>query len=136
MKNYLMFKLFLIILFFSICFFPMNSNAQQPIKKNDAIVIPPKILLKKGNIEFIGGTGNTLLDAIIIKGTKSEKSGMEAEIFYLEKLYGKKNIDWRILRQRVLEKDKRTYDFFIIETKEPKKTINIFFDITEFFAGW
>ena len=114
----------------------MNTDAQQPVKKNDEVVVPPKVLMKKGTIEFIGGTGNTLLDAIIIKGTKSEKSGMEAEIFYLEKLYGKKNIDWRILRQRVLEKNKRTYDFFIIETKEPKKTINIFFDITEFFAGW
>jgi hypothetical protein len=87
----------------------------------------------KPQISFKGGPGDTLETAVIILGAPSSRVGIDAEYVFLEKKFGRANVDWKLKRQSVLHKDGRHYDRMDIELKNGSKK-TIFFDITEFFG--
>jgi hypothetical protein len=84
-------------------------------------------------IVFEGGPGNAMDNAVIIKGAQSSWQGIDAEYQYLEKRFGKRNLDWRLKEQRLLHQGKRSFDLMQIELKDGTKK-DIYFDITDFFG--
>ncbi|MBM4295821.1 MAG: hypothetical protein FJ126_13090 [Deltaproteobacteria bacterium] len=71
--------------------------------------------------------------AVVIKGATNSRDGIAAEYAYLEKRFGKRNVDWKLKRQSLRHHQGKHFDFLEIELKDgsPKE---VFFDITEFFG--
>jgi hypothetical protein len=99
------------------------AQAAQPAPEQPA---KPKITLK-------GGPGDTLETAVVILGAPNSRVGISAEYYFLEKVFGPQDVDWKLKRQSVLRDKGKVYDRMEIELQNGgKKTI--FFDITEFFG--
>lgn len=135
MKSIIQTSQVVFILFYFLSVKIINCQEQTPTKINVEKPVN-KIILTKAGVEFIGGTGFTIEDAIRIKGANNENAGMEAENYFLEKQYGKKNVDWRIIHHRVIEIDHQVFELIIIELKSPLRKINFYFNITDFFGKW
>lgn len=86
-----------------------------------------KILIK------YSGSGKSLDDPIVIEGAKNNFEGIRAEYMYIEEKYGRRNVDWRLLRQALLESNNKIYDKLAIELKSGD-VVEIYFDITNFFG--
>lgn len=84
-------------------------------------------------IVYGGGAGDSLATAIIIKGAPDHRAGIAAEYRYLEEKWGRRHVDWRLIRQYLLHQGPRSYDLMQIELKDGSQK-KIFFDITEFFG--
>ena len=112
----------LLLLTFGVIHLPFEAQAQAP-KEEPA---RPKITLS-------GGPGDTMATAIVIKGAKSSQDGIPAEYYFLEKKFGKMQVDWKLSRQELLNQDGKHYDLMRIELKDGTKK-DVYFDITEFFG--
>ncbi len=87
----------------------------------------------KPQITFKGGPGDTLESAVVILGAPNSMAGIEAEYSYLGKQFGRRNVDWNLRRQSVLQQKGKVYDRMDLDLKDGgKKTV--FFDISEFFG--
>jgi hypothetical protein len=84
-------------------------------------------------ITFAGGPGDSMETAVIIKGAHNSRGGVEAEYYYLEKQFGRQNVDWKLDRQRLMGKEGKKFDLLMIILKDGAKK-NVYFDITEFFG--
>ena len=87
----------------------------------------------KPQITFKGGPGDTPETAVVILGAPNSMAGIEAEYSYLGKQVGRRNVDWNLRRQSVLQEKGKVYDRMDLDLKDGgKKTV--FFDISEFFG--
>jgi hypothetical protein len=93
---------------------------------------------KKGfqgsGVSFVGGQGDSLESAIIIKGAPNTRTGIAAETLYLEKKYGQRDIRWKKFDQALLHKDGRHFDSIDVILIKEKRTMTIYFDITDFYG--
>ena len=86
------------------------------------------------DIEFLGGNGDSIENAIIIKNAGNSENGIASEYAYIEKHYGKRTIDWEKTKQSLDEKDGKFYDILQIKIISDNQTEIIYFDITDFFG--
>jgi hypothetical protein len=87
----------------------------------------------KDYVTFSNNTGKSIEDAIVIYNAKTDWEGVDSEYYYLEKMFGKKGIDWNLDRQSLRDVGKRYYDVMEITLSDGRK-ITIYFDITGFFG--
>jgi hypothetical protein len=81
---------------------------------------------------FKSGNGSSKEKAIIINAP-NEKSGVNAEYEYLESIYGKQNVKWRLYEQNLLIEDDKYYDVLVIELRN-SELLTFWFDITSFYG--
>ena len=86
------------------------------------------------DIEYLGGNGDSIENAIIIKNAGNSDNGIASEYAYIEKYYGKRTIDWELTKQTLDEKDGKWYDIFKIQIILDNQTEILYFDITDFFG--
>jgi hypothetical protein len=94
---------------------------------------PGEVSKPKPKITFAGGPGDTPQTAVIIKGAPNSQLGIAAEYYYLEKKFGRRNVDWKLLQQQLRHQDGKHFDVMQIQLKDGAKN-HIYFDITEFFG--
>jgi hypothetical protein len=87
----------------------------------------------KIKITFKGGPGDTTATAVVITGAPNTRVGIDAEYYFLGKKFGQRNVDWKLKRQSVLQKEGKVYDRMDLELKDGSKKA-VFFDISEFFG--
>jgi hypothetical protein len=87
----------------------------------------------KDYVTFSNNTGKSIEDAIVIYNAKTDWEGVDSEYYYLEKMFGKKGIDWNLDRQSLRDVGKRYYDVMEITLSDGRK-LTIYFDITGFFG--
>jgi len=83
-------------------------------------------------IEYAGGKGTSYEDAIIIKNAKNSYDGVPAEYDYLNATLGKRGTDWISLGQSLQHHNNKSFD--VIHVVKQKDTMDVYFDITEFFG--
>lgn len=84
-------------------------------------------------IEFKGGTGASLADAVEIHGVANHFAGVDAEYRYLSDQFGERGKDWDLLGQVLLEEHGKHYDQMeIVLADGTRKTI--YFDLSAFFG--
>lgn len=90
------------------------------------------LLINNGasGVYYQGGSGDTIEDAIIIKGAQNEFAGVAAEYNWIDWHYPRYE---KIMNSMVEKKEKR-FDAITIST--PAGSKNIYFDITDFFGKW
>lgn len=84
------------------------------------------------DIEYSGGKGTSYEDAIIIKNAKSSYDGIPAEYAYMSANFGKRGTDWNSFGQSLEQKNNKYFD--VINIVKQKDTIDVYFDITEFYG--
>ena len=75
--------------------------------------------------------GSSFGEAVIIKYIGDYQKSIDQEYRYLETKFGIKGKDWGLVRQILINKEGRIYDEMIVELLPSKKTVTLYFDITE-----
>lgn len=89
--------------------------------------------LSQPGIYFEGGSGETLNNAIIIKGAENGNVGVAIEHQYLDMKFGCRNLTWKIDKQELLVENNRRYNQIDIQLRDGSDR-TIFFEITDFFG--
>jgi hypothetical protein len=99
------------------------AGGREPSKKTKAPEKGP------GGITYEGGSGESIEDAIIIKGAKDEKEGVAAEYHWVKVHYPK----YEVGSQAVKSSGGKSYDVLNL-TGPDGETKSIHFDISDFFG--
>ena len=83
-------------------------------------------------MRYFGGNGHSIEEAILIN-EKSDFEGVAAEYEFLELKHGKRNVDWFLKKQILLEENGKHYDKLIIELQNGQELI-YYFDISLFYG--
>jgi len=86
---------------------------------------------------YSGGTGKSMEDAIKISATSSV-SGIQAEYAYVEMQCGRRDFDWTLELQTLLEPegpDGKHYDLLRVKLKDGTLR-DFYFDISSFFGAY
>ncbi len=84
-------------------------------------------------IEFRGGSGDSVADAVEIHGAVNELDGVRAEYRYLAEKLGERGKDWDLVMQALLEVDGKHYDRMDVALADGTRT-TVYFDISAFFG--
>lgn len=84
-------------------------------------------------LAYEGGDGDSPEDAIRIRGAVGEFDGVGAEYDYASAAHGKRDRDWRLERQTLINKLGRVYDRLDIALAGGGRR-TLYFDITEFYG--
>jgi hypothetical protein len=79
-------------------------------------------------IQFLGGDGSSLDQALLIRGARGERDGIQSEYDWL----AANRPGWRAIAQSLVVNGSRKYDVFHIA--KGSQTADLFFDITEYFG--
>ena len=86
----------------------------------------------KPEIIFAGGSGDSREEAIVIKNAANHRAGVVAEYLYLQKRFGARDSQWRLVSQMLLTGEKPVDRLSIELTDGTIK--DIYFDVSEFFG--
>ena len=86
-------------------------------------------------LRFEGSDGASIEKAVIVRGATYDLMGTAAEFFWLEREYGSKDVDWKLLTHSHGSFGGREIDTIEIEVKSGERT-RVYFDITESFGKW
>lgn len=81
-----------------------------------------------GQIQFLGGDGSSLAQAILIHGAKGEVDGVQSEYDWL----AQNRPGWRAKAQALIVNGARKYD--VLHIAKGSQSTDLFFDITEYFG--
>lgn len=84
-------------------------------------------------IKITDSDGSSPEKAIVNQNTKSHSEGVDAEYEYLESIYGKQNVEWRLNEQIMAVYRKKFYDILKIKLRNGQKR-TYWFDITSFYG--
>ena len=86
---------------------------------------------KAGPARYEGGSGDSPDAAVIIRGALNSVAGIDAEVRYLGQRCGRQTVDWRLIKQDLINHGDRILDEISLKISHDGKRI-IYFDITEF----
>jgi len=82
-------------------------------------------------ILYSGGNGETKETAIIIRGAPRQSEGVEAEYYFLSKIFGEKDKVWQVHGQTMFREEKRVFDVIEIQLIPSQKKIIFYFDVSK-----
>jgi tetratricopeptide (TPR) repeat protein len=91
-----------------------------------------KKLVETQSPRIIEKSGKTLEEAVIIMAQNS-KQGIQAEYDYLNRRFGLRGKDWKLIRQSLMREKDKVYDKMDLEFPDGT-TLTLYFDITSFFG--
>ena len=89
----------------------------------------------KDQIVFSGGAGDSYETAIIIKAPlelRKQEEAVAAEYNYISGLYGKKDKEWKVEEQSMVQENGKTYDMVRVQIIINGKLHFFYFDISSF----
>src|SRR5271166_1017019 len=84
------------------------------------------------NIVFEGGNGDTVENAVIVRGARLDLAGTYAEFAWLAQVYGKKDLDWTLISHSHSVQGGRDIDTFVLRLRDGTSR-TVYFDCTESF---
>ena len=90
--------------------------------------------LDTSNVVYKGGDGKSPGSAVLILGTKNERSGIAAEYGWISKLHGERNVGWKYGEQSSVMYDGKRMDVIMIHTVPANATVAYYFDISDFYG--
>ena len=84
-------------------------------------------------IEFQGGDGRSIEDAVIILNARSTMEGIDAEMKFIASIHGEHGRDWLKRHQSLLENEGKEFDAIDIELRDGTE-LTYFFNISDFFG--
>ena len=87
----------------------------------------------ESSIRYEGGSGDTVQDAVVIRGAQSTVVGVQAEHRYIRERLQGLGLGWEMQSQALLKEGDRYLDAITIEFSDGTRRA-FYFDITEFFG--
>ena len=84
------------------------------------------------SVTYGGGSGDTIQDAIVIRGARNEAAGVQAEYGYIRQELG---TGCKGQSQSLLKEGDRYFDAITVELSDGTERV-FYFDVTEFFGKW
>jgi hypothetical protein len=81
---------------------------------------------------YSGGDGKSIETAVVI-GARSSMVGVSAEYEYVGARHGKRNVDWKLESQALINQDGKSYDVLKINLNDGESK-TYYFDITQFYG--
>lgn len=88
---------------------------------------------RANGISLAGGSGASIAQAVQIIGAPDTRHGVALEYLIIEKLFGRRDLDWTLKFQMLDEQNGRQYDILSI-TLADGTVRTIHFDVTDFFG--
>ncbi|WP_439130824.1 hypothetical protein [Polaribacter sp.] len=85
------------------------------------------------NISFSGGDGSSFKNSVIVNA-KNSREGIAAEYKYLAKKYGRRGVDWQMIKQTLSYNDKKPFD--VLSINYNSKKMEVYFEISSFFGKY
>lgn len=86
-------------------------------------------------IEFAGGNGSSIANAVKILHAQNSQSGIQAEYYYISMQYGAYDEGWKVLQQSLVSTQSgNKYDFIRFMNLKDRTTHEIYFDINDFYG--
>jgi hypothetical protein len=111
-----------------------NSNCVTNLRPGEFTMGLMSIFGARRDPLYGGGTGTSVEDAVVVNATEAS-AGIRGEIAFIERLWGTRNRDWKLVAQRLESRDARHFDLVEVERKDGRRR-TFCFDITRFFDGW
>lgn len=89
--------------------------------------------LNEGTLVIIGGPGDSLQRAIVIKKTPKGLSAAGAEMMLLAQRYGERNKAWTLKKQDLVRADSKVYDTYQVVLTDGSER-SVYFEISEWLA--
>lgn len=83
-------------------------------------------------VQFVGGTGESTYDAVIINGIDKQSEGLDAEYHYISQKHGIKNKDWSVIGQTIVKEKDKIFDVIEIRLGGGDGQRIYYFDVTSF----
>lgn len=77
--------------------------------------------------------GKSIEDAIIITDVNDHFEGINSEYLYIEHKFGKRGVEWQLIKQELLNEKQNVYDRLIIQLSD-QTVLSLYFNLTEFFG--
>lgn len=81
---------------------------------------------------FQGGSGESLEDALVIKGVNKQSEGLDAEYGYVTSKHGVKNKEWRLTGQSIVQEHGKIFDILEIQLISTSEHRIYYFDVSSF----
>jgi hypothetical protein len=108
------------------------SSCVSPMRYNS---FPIEQQISEGKIKFKGGDGASIENAVIVKGGADYKEAILAEMYFISRIYGERNIDWKLISMATIKEKWSHYDVVeFISIKSDKKNY-LYFDISAYFGS-
>lgn len=85
-------------------------------------------------ITYKGKDGSSFKKAAVIKNARSLKEGIAAEYAFIEKILGKRGVNWKPLGQYFFGSGSKFYDFIEVNITESNEKKYYLFEISDFFG--
>jgi hypothetical protein len=82
-------------------------------------------------IYYSGGNGESKDSSIIIRGALRQSEGIEAEQYFLSRMFGEKGKAWEVQDQTIIREEKRIYDMVQIQLMPSMKKLYFYFDVSK-----
>ena len=69
-------------------------------------------------VTYSDNEGESIKDAIIIDEVDDHFNGINAEYFYIENKFGTRGINWKLVKQELLNEKQQVYDRITIQLKD------------------
>ncbi|MHA2073400.1 MAG: hypothetical protein ACW97X_02140 [Candidatus Hodarchaeales archaeon] len=84
-------------------------------------------------VTYSDNEGMSIEDAILITDVNDHFAGIEAEYLYIENKFGKRGVDWSLIKQELLNQKQQVFDRITIQLQD-QSLISLFFNLTAFFG--
>jgi hypothetical protein len=83
--------------------------------------------------KYENGDGTSIEKAVKIVGVTNNQQGINAEYEYINILFGKENIKWTFISQKLISQNGIPYDEITFKLITNGKTYSYYFDISDFY---
>ena len=84
-------------------------------------------------VTYSAHEGKSIEDAIIITDVNDHFEGINAEYLYIENKFGRRGLEWQLVKQELLNENQQVYDRITIQLSDQTE-ISLFFNLTTFFG--
>ncbi|MFX1283436.1 MAG: hypothetical protein ACFFB5_07265 [Promethearchaeota archaeon] len=84
-------------------------------------------------VTYSANEGRSIEDAIIITDVDDHFEGIDAEYRYIENEFGRRGVEWQLIKQELLNEKQQVYDRIIIQLTD-QSVVNLYFNLTAFFG--
>lgn len=84
-------------------------------------------------VTYSDNEGKSIEDAIIITEVNDHFEGIDAEYRYIEKTFGMRGVEWKLIKQELLNENQQVFDRITIQLTDQTE-ISLYFNLTAFFG--
>lgn len=83
-------------------------------------------------VRYAGGSGESAVEAVVIKGVKKKSDVVAAEYQFITQKHGERGSGWSLIGQTVVREENKLFEVIEIKVGDASGRRIYYFDVTEF----